>query len=248
MAKSVYIDGRWSDGGDDWFEKTNPATGETSWEGQASSPQQVTDAIRSAREAQLDWGRRPQHDRTTVLERYAEELTKRSGDIAAAISSDMGKTAWEANGEAGAMTAKVGISIKAQVERAGVSFSEAAFGIEKEISISRSIKCDDCNGTGANNGAQPSTCDVCHGHGEVRRQQGFFTVASTCPKCHGSGQIITDPCRSCHGEGHGDRRGQHMDVVLVRQPEPGKVAIAGGLSALGLTRREYHRRRAVRHG
>ncbi len=128
MAKSVYIDGRWSDGGDDWFEKTNPATGETSWEGQASSPQQVTDAIRSAREAQVDWGRRPQHDRTTVLERYAEELTKRSGDIAAAISSDMGKTAWEANGEAGAMTAKVGISIKAQVERAGVSFSEAAFG------------------------------------------------------------------------------------------------------------------------
>lgn len=128
MAKSVYIDGRWSDGGDDWFEKTNPATGETSWEGQASSPQQVTDAVRSAREAQVDWGRRPQHDRTTVLENYAEALTKRAGDIAAAISSDMGKTAWEAEGEAGAMAAKVGISIKAQVERAGVAFSEAAFG------------------------------------------------------------------------------------------------------------------------
>ncbi|MEL6861444.1 MAG: succinylglutamate-semialdehyde dehydrogenase [Pseudomonadota bacterium] len=128
MAKSVYIDGRWSDGGDDWFEKTNPATGETSWEGQASSPQQVTDAVRSAREAQVDWGRRPQHDRTTVLENYAEALSKRSGDIAAAISSDMGKTAWEAKGEAGAMAAKVGISIKAQVERAGVAFSEAAFG------------------------------------------------------------------------------------------------------------------------
>jgi len=128
MAKSVYINGRWSDGADDWFEKTNPATGETSWEGQASSPEQVAEACRAAREAQSDWARRPQHDRTTILERYAEEITKRSDAIAAAISSDMGKTAWEAKGEAGAMAAKVGISIKAQVERAGTSCSDAAFG------------------------------------------------------------------------------------------------------------------------
>lgn len=128
MAKSVYINGRWSDGADDWFEKTNPATGETSWDGQASSPEQVADACRAAREAQSDWARRPQHDRTTILERYAEEITKRSDAIAAAISSDMGKTAWEAKGEAGAMAAKVGISIKAQVERAGTSCADAAFG------------------------------------------------------------------------------------------------------------------------
>ncbi len=128
MAKSVYINGRWSDGADDWFEKTNPATGETSWDGQASSPEQVTDATRAAREAQSDWARRPQHDRTTILERYAEEITKRSDAIAASISADMGKTAWEAKGEAGAMAAKVAISIKAQVERAGTSYSEAPFG------------------------------------------------------------------------------------------------------------------------
>ncbi|MEM9054576.1 MAG: succinylglutamate-semialdehyde dehydrogenase [Pseudomonadota bacterium] len=128
MAKSVYINGRWSDGADDWFEKTNPATGETSWDGQASSPEQVGEALLAAREAQADWARRPQHDRTTILERYAEEITKRSGAIAEAISRDMGKVAWDAKGEAGAMVAKVGISIKAQVERAGTSFSDAAFG------------------------------------------------------------------------------------------------------------------------
>lgn len=128
MAKSVYINGRWTDGADDWFEKTNPATGETSWDGQAASPTQVAEATRAAREAQTDWARRPQHDRTTILERYAEEITKRSDDIASAISSDMGKTAWEAKGEAGAMEAKVGISIKAQVERAGTAFADAAFG------------------------------------------------------------------------------------------------------------------------
>jgi len=128
MAKSAYINGRWADGTDDWFEKTNPATGETSWDGQASSPDQVSEAVASARKAQTAWARAPQHDRTVVLERYAEEIAKRSDQVAKAISSDMGKVAWDAKGEAGAMSAKVGISIKAQVERAGTAFSDAAFG------------------------------------------------------------------------------------------------------------------------
>lgn len=128
MAKSVYIRGQWSDGEDDWFEKTNPATGETSWDGQAASEEQVEDALSAAREAQEDWARRPQNDRTQILERYAEEITKRSDEISAAISADMGKTAWESKAEAGAMAAKVAISIKAQVERAGVAMSDAAFG------------------------------------------------------------------------------------------------------------------------
>lgn len=128
MAKSVYIDGRWSDGADDWFEKTNPATGETSWDGQSASGAQVTEAVASARKAQADWARRPQHDRTIILETYAEELKKRADAIADAISRDMGKIGWDARAEAGAMAGKVAISIKAQVERAGTSFSEAAFG------------------------------------------------------------------------------------------------------------------------
>ena len=128
MAKSVYIDGRWSDGTDDWFEKTNPANGETSWDGQSASGEQVTDAVTSARKAQTDWARRPQHDRTTILETYAEELKKRADAIADAISRDMGKVAWDARAEAGAMAGKVASSIKAQVERAGTAFSEAAFG------------------------------------------------------------------------------------------------------------------------
>ncbi|MEO1189464.1 MAG: aldehyde dehydrogenase family protein, partial [Pseudomonadota bacterium] len=128
MAKSAYINGHWFDGKGDWFEKTNPATGETSWDGQASSDDQVTEAVAAARKAQSAWARRPQHDRTTILEAYAEEIAKRSDAVAEAISRDMGKVAWDANGEAGAMAAKVGISIKAQAERAGTAFSDAAFG------------------------------------------------------------------------------------------------------------------------
>lgn len=128
MAKGAYINGQWSDGAGGWFEKTNPATGETSWEGLAASPDQVIEAVENARSAQVDWARRPQHDRTTILETYAEEIIKRSDKVANAISADMGKTAWEAKGEAAAMAGKVAISIKAQVERAGTQFNEVAFG------------------------------------------------------------------------------------------------------------------------
>lgn len=128
MAHGVYIDGKWQDGQGGWFEKTSPETGKTSWEGEAATAAQVQSAFVAARRAQSDWGRLPQHDRTKILEAYAEELKKRSDAIASAISADMGKTRWEANGEAGAMVAKVAISIQAQVERAGTKSTEAAFG------------------------------------------------------------------------------------------------------------------------
>ena len=128
MTKSVYIDGNWTNGDADWFEKTNPATGETSWQGEAASAAQVTLAIESARRAQREWARLPQHDRTQVLERYAEAIGERTNAIATAISNDMGKTRWEALGEAGAMKGKVAISIKAQNERAGNRFDETDFG------------------------------------------------------------------------------------------------------------------------
>lgn len=82
-----------------------------------------------------------------------------------------------------------------------IDFSEAAFGCEKTISLTKNVKCETCTGSGAKAGSSPSTCDYCNGHGEVRRQQGFFTVSSTCPKCNGSGQMIKDPCQTCNGAG-----------------------------------------------
>ena len=82
-----------------------------------------------------------------------------------------------------------------------VSFEEASFGTEKNISVTRQVHCKSCDGTGGEKGAGPITCDMCAGHGEVRRQQGFFTMATTCPKCHGAGQIISNPCKRCGGDG-----------------------------------------------
>ncbi|MGB3627753.1 MAG: succinylglutamate-semialdehyde dehydrogenase [Henriciella sp.] len=128
MSKGAYIDGKWIAGDGDWFEKTCPATGETSWEGQAASPAQVHKAIDSARKAGEAWRHRPQHDRTRILEAYAEAVGERSERIAEAISRDMGKALWESRGEAGAMKGKIAISIAAQVERAGGRHDDTAFG------------------------------------------------------------------------------------------------------------------------
>ena len=128
MAKGAYIAGKWMAGEGDWFEKTCPATGETSWEGQAASPSQVNKAVENAREAGKAWRHMPHHDRTRILEAYAEKLGERAEQIAEAISRDMGKVKWDALGEAAAMKGKIAVSIQAQVERAGGKANDTAFG------------------------------------------------------------------------------------------------------------------------
>ena len=128
MAAGVYIDGKWSEGSGPRFENTCPATGEKVWEGNAAGPDDVTAAINSARKAFEHWSRLPQGDRTAVMERYAEEIAKRTDAIATTISRDMGKVLWETRAEAATMKAKVAVSIAAQNERAGSKFETAAFG------------------------------------------------------------------------------------------------------------------------
>ena len=61
--------------------------------------------------------------------------------------------------------------------------------------------CTSCAGSGAKEGSSPETCSTCGGHGQVRMQQGFFSVQQTCPKCRGNGTIISNPCDTCHGNG-----------------------------------------------
>ncbi len=80
-----------------------------------------------------------------------------------------------------------------------ISFEEAAFGVEKEVTIPRKEACQTCKGSGAKAGTKPIPCRTCAGLGEVRVTQGFFAIAQTCPSCHGSGQMISDPCQDCKG-------------------------------------------------
>jgi molecular chaperone DnaJ len=82
-----------------------------------------------------------------------------------------------------------------------VSLEEAARGTETRIRIPTMAECDTCHGTGAKKGTEPKTCPTCGGHGQVRMQQGFFSIQQTCPKCHGSGRYVADPCGTCHGAG-----------------------------------------------
>lgn len=127
-SQHVWIDGRWQAGKGEAFESLCPATGEAVWSGRAADSKQVAAAVESARRAFGDWSRRPQNDRTRVLEAYGDALKRRGEDIAVAISRDMGKALWDAKGEAGAMAAKIAVSIAAQVERAGSKAMEAGFG------------------------------------------------------------------------------------------------------------------------
>ncbi|WP_444996054.1 molecular chaperone DnaJ [Aliikangiella sp. IMCC44359] len=82
-----------------------------------------------------------------------------------------------------------------------LSLEDAVKGIKKQIKIPTYVSCDTCDGSGAKKGSSSSTCGTCKGVGQVRMQQGFFSVQQTCPTCHGQGTVIKDPCGSCSGQG-----------------------------------------------
>jgi molecular chaperone DnaJ len=95
-----------------------------------------------------------------------------------------------------------------------LEFEEAVFGVEREITIRRAEVCEDCSGSGSEGGKQPETCQQCGGRGQIRTQQGFFSVARTCPVCSGTGSIVRNPCKTCKG----DARLQREHKILVKVP------------------------------
>jgi molecular chaperone DnaJ len=92
-----------------------------------------------------------------------------------------------------------------------ITLEQAAFGTETKIRIPTMEECEHCHGSGAKPGTQPKTCPTCSGSGQVRLQQGFFSIQQTCPKCHGTGRIIPEPCTHCHGAG---RLKQHKTLAV----------------------------------
>lgn len=117
-----------------------------------------------------------------------------------------------------------------------LSLEEAALGKEVEITVPRHGTCNTCEGSGAKKGTTPKSCDTCNGIGQVRIQQGFFSIQQTCPTCHGEGKIISDPCTSCHGQGR-IRESKKLTVKIpagvdngdrVRLSGEGEAGIHGG--------------------
>lgn len=108
-----------------------------------------------------------------------------------------------------------------------ITLEEAFYGKKASITVPSSIACEKCKGSGAKDGAAPSTCPGCKGAGKIRSQQGFFTVERVCPTCHGGGQVITDPCPKCGGAGR-TRKEKALDVTIPPGVEEGtRIRLAG---------------------
>ena len=109
----------------------------------------------------------------------------------------------------------------------GITLEEAYSGLRKTINVPTSVTCDACDGSGAEGGAEPTTCPTCNGMGKVRAQQGFFTVERTCPTCSGIGQIIKNPCMVCHGHGRVEKD-RSLSVNIPAGVETGtRIRLAG---------------------
>ncbi|MDE2623162.1 MAG: molecular chaperone DnaJ, partial [Betaproteobacteria bacterium] len=117
-----------------------------------------------------------------------------------------------------------------------ISLEEAARGTETQIRIPTMETCDTCKGSGARPGSSPTTCGTCGGQGQVRMQQGFFSIQQTCPACHGSGKTIAHPCPECGGAGR-TKRYKTLAVKIpagidhgdrVRLAGEGEHGVAGG--------------------
>ncbi|WP_437223798.1 molecular chaperone DnaJ [Planctomicrobium sp. SH661] len=82
-----------------------------------------------------------------------------------------------------------------------LTLKEAAVGCSKDVQLHRHKTCPTCDGSGAEAGSKPETCEYCGGHGQVVQAQGFFRVQTTCPACRGQGQVVRNKCDDCQGSG-----------------------------------------------
>lgn len=113
-----------------------------------------------------------------------------------------------------------------------LEFDEAVFGTETKVTVRRHESCEDCRGSGAAAGKAPVSCRACGGRGQVRYQQGFFSISRTCPTCQGAGSVITDPCTKCKGEGRVMRE-RTVDAKVPAGVEDGTRIRFAGLGEAG---------------
>jgi len=108
-----------------------------------------------------------------------------------------------------------------------ITLEEAYKGKKQDIKFSTSEKCDTCKGSGSKPGHNAGSCSMCGGHGQVRSNQGFFTVQQTCPQCSGSGEEITNPCSSCGGQGK-KQASKRLSVTIPKGVDDGtRIRLAG---------------------
>lgn len=107
------------------------------------------------------------------------------------------------------------------------------FGTEVKVRIPTTVSCEACDGSGAEPGTSPETCPTCNGVGQVRIQQGFFSVQQTCPRCEGAGKVVSSPCKSCHGKGRVQEQNT-LDVKIPAGVDSGDRIRLGGQGEAGM--------------
>lgn len=152
------------------------------------------------------------------------------GDIFGSIFSDFGMGGGRRQNNGPVRGGDVGASI-------GISFEEAAFGVKKDIKVTRVEGCPECSGSGAKKGTAPETCSTCRGSGQVRTQQrtpfGVIQNVGVCRDCNGTGKIIKEPCSHCRGSGR-IRRERTIEVNIPGGIADGQTIVVRGQGDNGL--------------
>jgi molecular chaperone DnaJ len=108
-----------------------------------------------------------------------------------------------------------------------LDLEKAVHGDTVTIDVPSQVTCESCDGSGAKKGTTPDQCSTCGGAGQVRMQQGFFSIQQTCPACKGAGTIISDPCDDCHGRGR-VRKTRTLSVKVPAGVDAGdRIRLAG---------------------
>jgi molecular chaperone DnaJ len=113
-----------------------------------------------------------------------------------------------------------------------ITFEEAVFGTTTKIRVPRWERCSDCEGTGAKSKDSIKVCPTCQGAGQIRTQQGFFSISRTCTRCGGEGRVITEPCRACGGKKRIERD-RTLSVKIPAGVETGNTIRLSGEGELG---------------
>ncbi len=124
---------------------------------------------------------------------------------------------------------EVGSSLRYDVD---IDFKDAVFGTKIEVAYSHQVACDVCHGSGSEEHSGTKVCPTCNGSGQVRRNSGFFAIASACPTCGGSGHVIENPCSSCHGTGL-KRKQQKVKVSIPAGVDSGSRVVLRGMGDAG---------------
>jgi molecular chaperone DnaJ len=166
------------------------------------------------------------HDYSNVYSDFSDIFGGGGGGFEDIFSSFFGGGGGQSRGRSSGPS--VGSSLRYDVT---LSFEEAAFGKKIDVNYPHQISCHTCSGSGSKTGGT-KVCPQCNGTGQVRRNSGFFAVASTCPQCNGTGRVVENPCDDCHGTGT-VRKQQKLKVSIPAGVDDGSRVVLKGMGDAG---------------